>query len=128
MLQILSENNLKSKGARCIARVLVSTNRVLKHLDVSGIENLSVFFLGVAASGFHVDLELIRFNPLRGSTPTAAALRKAARCMMEAGQSSWDPRLPIGGKPRSNTGQDGGLVLVCYEERLVVFFYKEYIK
>ena len=30
-------------------------------------------------------------NPLRGSTPTAAALRRAARCMKEATQSPRDP-------------------------------------
>ena len=48
-------------------------------------------------------------NPLRGSTPTAAALRRAARCMKEAGQSHRDPRLPIGEKPRSNPGHGGGM-------------------
>ena len=29
--------------------------------------------------------------------------------MKEAGQSPRDPRLPIGGKPRSNSGQGGGM-------------------
>ena len=37
-------------------------------------------------------LELVWARP-----PTAAVLRRAARCMKEAGQSPRDPRLPIGG-------------------------------
>ena len=48
-------------------------------------------------------------NPLRGSTPTAAALRRAVRCMEEARQSPCDPRLPIGGKPWSNPRQGDGM-------------------
>ena len=49
-------------------------------------------------------------NPRCGiRTPTAAALRRAARCMKEAGQSPRDLRLPIGEKPRSTSCQDVGM-------------------
>ena len=49
------------------------------------------------------------FNPLHGSIPSAAALRRAVRWMKEAGQSPRDLRLPIGWKRRSNPGQHGGM-------------------
>ena len=51
-------------------------------------------------------------NPLRGSTSSAASLRRAAHRMMGLGQSLREPQsLMIGGKPRGNIpGSDCGRV------------------